>query len=223
MQTKIGAMDASAMKTFYRSGGAPSKAPLLACRECDALLKIRSDEPAMFRCPRCGCVVHRALEGRIDSALAFYLAACVLFALANSFPIVSIEAAGNTADTTLIGAARALHAQHMNLVALIVLATTVAVPAIELFCATSLLVFAKFRRAPRTLARLFRLREELRPWSMVEIFVLGALVAIVKLGNLASVVIGIGIWSLGGFIVTSAAAAHAFDPLSFWNEIETPT
>ena len=216
-------MDASAKQTLYRSVGAPAKASLLACRECDALLKIPTEERAMFRCPRCGCVVHRAMKGQIDNALALYLAAWVLFAIANSFPIASIEAAGDRVDTTLIGAAHALHAQHMNLVALIVLATTVAIPTIELFCATALLLFAKSRGSPRTLAIFFRLREGLHPWSMVEIFVLGALVAIVKLGNLASVVTGIGIWSLGAFIIASAAAAHAFDPLGFWHEIETPT
>jgi paraquat-inducible protein A len=216
-------MDASGSKPLYRSVGAPIKAPLLACRECDALLKIRGDEPAVFRCPRCGCVVHRAMKGQIDNALAFYLAACVLFAIANNFPIASIEAAGNRVDTTLIGAVRALHAQHMNLVALIVLTTTVAIPAIELFCASSLLLFAQSRHSPRTLALFFRLREGLRPWSMVEIFVLGALVAIVKLGSLASVIVGIGTWSFGAFIIASAAAAHAFDPLGVWNEVETAT
>ena len=177
----------------------------------------------MFRCPRCGCVVHRTTRGQIDTALALYLTAGVLFAIANCFPIASIEAAGNRVDTTLIGATRALHAQQMSLVAFLVLATTVAIPAVEFLCAISLLMFAKFRRSPQVLAFFLRLREALRPWSMVEIFVLGALVAIVKLGNLASVVIGIGIWSFGGFIIASAAAAHAFDPLGFWNEIETPT
>jgi paraquat-inducible protein A len=216
-------MDASANRTSCHLVGASPKAALFACRECDALLRIRAEEPAVFRCPRCGCVVHRTTRGQIDNALALYLTAGVLFAVANSFPIASIEAAGNRVETTLIGAARVLHAQQMNLVAFIVLATTVAIPAIELLCAISLLMFAKFRRSPQMLALFLRLREALRPWSMVEIFVLGALVAIVKLGNLASVVIGTGIWSLGGFIIASAAAAHVFDPLSFWNEIETPT
>jgi paraquat-inducible protein A len=82
-------------------------------------------------------VVYRAMFAQLDSALAFYLAACVLFVIANSFPIASIEAAGSRVDTTLIGAARALHAQHMNLVALLVIATTIVIPGVELFCATA--------------------------------------------------------------------------------------
>jgi paraquat-inducible protein A len=195
---------------------------MLACRECDALLRLAQAEPTTLRCPRCGSVVHRAVPGRLDSALAFYCAASIFFIIANVFPIVEIEAAGNKVDATLIGAANALRSQDMILVALVVIATTVAIPAIELFCATALLLLAKYRHSSGVLAVLFRLQEALRPWSMVEIFVLGALVAIVKLGSLASVVVGTGLWSLAAFMVLSAAGSHAFDPLEFWREIEQP-
>jgi len=195
---------------------------MLACRECDALLRLVHAEPTTLRCPRCGSVVHRAMPGRLDNALAFYCAASIFFIIANVFPIVEIEAAGNRVDATLIGAANALRSQDMNLVALVVIATTVAIPAIELFCTTVLLLLAKYRHSSRVLTVLFRLQEALRPWSMVEIFVLGALVAVVKLGSLASVVVGTGLWSLAAFMILSAAGSHAFDPLEFWREIEQP-
>jgi paraquat-inducible protein A len=195
---------------------------MLACRECDALLRLAHAEPATLRCPRCGSVVHRAVPGSLDNALAFYCAASIFFVIANIFPIVEIEAAGNRIDTTLIGAARALRSQDMNLVALVVIITTVVIPAIDLLCTTVPLLLAKYRRSSRLLAVLFRLQEAVRPWSMVEIFVLGALVAIVKLGSLASVVVGTGLWSLAAFMVLSAAGSHAFDPLEFWREIEQP-
>jgi paraquat-inducible protein A len=202
------------------SADAPARTRLLACRECDALLRAARAEPATLRCPRCGSVVHRAVPGRLDNALAFYSAATVFFVLANMFPIVAIEAAGNKVDATLLGAALALRSQQMNLVALVVVATTVAIPGIGLFCTTALLLLAKTRHTSRTLTGLFRLQEALRPWSMVEIFVLGALVAIVKLGSFASVVVGTGLWSLIAFMILSAAGSHAFDPLEFWQEIE---
>lgn len=160
---------------------------------------------------------------RLDHALALYLAASVFFAIANAFPIIAVEVAGDTVYATLVGAAQALHAEHMNIVALVVIATTVLVPMIELFCTTILLVLVKLQHSSPALALLFRVREALRPWSMVEIFVLGALVAIVRLGNIASVVLGIGIWSLAVFIALSAAASYAFDPLELWSEIEGDT
>lgn len=193
---------------------------LLACPQCDALQLVARKEAATFRCPRCGAIVHRAVPGRLEHALALCLAAMVCFVLANSFPIVAIEAAGDTVQATLIGAARALHGQKMDLVATVVVTTTVIVPTVDLLCTATLLIYARRRRSAPALAWLFRVREALRPWNMVEIFVLGALVAIVKLGSLASVVLGTGIWSLGAFIFISAATSHAFDPVEFWDEIE---
>lgn len=192
---------------------------LLACRECDALLKVPRGIRAL-NCPRCGYAVVRATEGRSEGALAFYVASGIFFAIANALPIVSIEAAGNKIDTTLVGAAWALHAQGMSLIGLIVLVTTVIVPVLELACTLALLLISQSPRSSRWRGYCLRVREKLRPWSMIEIFLLGALVAIVKLGGLASVVIGTGIWSLGAFMVTSAAGFHLFNQAGLWRDSE---
>ncbi len=198
-------------------------AHMLACHQCDALLSATRNQRAVFYCPRCGATVLRAVPQRLEHALALFLAASVFFVLANVFPIVAIEAAGDTVYTTLIGAVQALHAENMNIVAVVVVLTTLVIPCIELLCIILLLTLAKLNHSSGALTFLFRVREALRPWSMVEIFVLGSLVAIVKLGNIASVVLGIGIWSMGAFIILSAAATHVFDPVEFWGEIKVPT
>jgi paraquat-inducible protein A len=202
-----------------RSDASATAPRLAACPGCDALLRIARGRPATFRCPRCGAVVCRPVRGRPAAGLALYCAAMIFFLLANSFPIVAIEAAGSSVDSTLLGAARALHAEDMDIVALVVIATTVVFPALDLLCAVALLLLAEQGMRPHLPAVLFRMRAWLRPWNMVEIFVLGTLVAIVKLGAFASVLPGIGIWSLGAFIAASAAAAHAFDPADLWNDL----
>jgi paraquat-inducible protein A len=194
----------------------------LACGDCDALLSIPTHVAASFRCPRCDCVVARRLSGGLDAALAFYISAGVFFIVANRFPIVQIEAGGITVHATLIEAALALRAEHMTLIALLVILTTVVVPGADLFCTITALIFVKSRHAFGPLADFFRIRQLLKPWNMVEIFMLGALVAIVKLGGLASVVVGYGLWSLAAFIIAHAAASHAFDPQEFWREIKKP-
>jgi paraquat-inducible protein A len=162
------------------------------------------------------------MSGGLDSALAFYLTASIFFIVANLFPILQIEAGGITVHATLIGAVRALQAEHMTLIALVLMVTTVIVPAIELFCTTSVLLLAETRHPFGTLAYFFRLRQLLRPWNMIEIFMLGALVAVVKLGSLATVVLGTGLWSLAAFMIAHAAASHVFDPKEFWSQIQRP-
>jgi paraquat-inducible protein A len=146
------------------------------------------------------------------------LAAIIFFLLANAFPVAAIQATGNTVHATLIGVAEALHVQNMSLVALVVIGTTIVFPGLELFCTCALLLFAKWRRLSLALVLFFRLRNAIKPWNMVEIFLLGTLVAIVKLGSIASVEPEIGFWSLCAFIVLSAATSQAFDPVEFWSE-----
>jgi paraquat-inducible protein A len=162
------------------------------------------------------------MSGSLDRALAFYVAAAIFFVIANCFPVVAIRVGEVAVPATLVGAAGALWSQHMGLIALVVMATTVVIPAIELFCTTSVLALAESRHPFGTLAYFFRVRQGLRPWNMIEIFMLGALVAIVKLESLATVVLGTGLWALVAFVLTHAAAAHVFDPQEFWNEIKRP-
>jgi paraquat-inducible protein A len=168
------------------------------------------------RCPRCGAELPLGNLSRVDHALALHVAAAVCFLMANCWPIVALEAAGNRSSVTLLGAAWAMHAEHMNAVAALVAATTVFIPAIDLLCTGWLLVLAGVRRASSSYASVLRVKQRLTPWSMTEIFVLGSLVAIIKLGSLAGVIVGVGLWSLGAFIVLSAAVAHMFIPRDFW-------
>lgn len=154
--------------------------------------------------------------------LALYLAAAIFLVIGYCFPIVQIAAGGNSVQTTLLGAVRALHVEQMNLLAVLVLLTTIVVPTVEVFCTTAVLLLVETRHPFRALAYFFRLRQSLKPWNMVEILMLGAIVAIVKLGSLASVIIGTGLWALAAFMFTHAAATHAFDPKYFWNAIKRP-
>ena len=193
---------------------------LLACHDCDLLQRIPSQKYARFHCLRCHALLYDGRQGGLENALALNLAAMVFFVLAMSFPVVAIQTGGNTVFASIPGVADALHEQNMNLVALVVLATTMVFPGMDLVCTCLLLLLAKSRHLSSALASLFRLRSAIKPWSMVEIFVLGALVAIVKLGSIASVNTGIGLWSLCTFIVLSAIAAYTFDPDEFWNEIK---
>ena len=193
---------------------------VLACPECDALLHAPHEVIATFHCPRCGCTVVRRVAGSPDRSLALYLAAAVFFVLANLFPIIRIEVGGIALQATLAGAAWALSAERVPLIGVVVAATTILIPALELICTTSMLTLAEWPHAPKALRFLFRASQRLRPWNMVEIFMLGTLVSIVKLEGLASVIPGVGLWSMAAFMLAHAAASHVFDARVFWNEIK---
>ena len=192
-------------------------AELLACPECDLL----QSDPAVSRprkalCVRCGAVLYQRHEQGLERTLALTTAALILFALANAFPILSLELQGERTEATLAGAVAALWAQNMQLLACLVLFTAILMPLAELAALGWLLVPLRFgRRAPR-FGAVCRLLQFANRWGMVEVFVLGTIVSFVKLGHVASVEAGIALWAFAALMLVMAAIEANFDPRALW-------
>jgi len=193
---------------------------LVVCRECDALQKVPSlSRRALLSCRRCGAHLRESHGKGLPRVLPLTLAAGVCFVLANSWPIVAIEVAGNRSSTSLPTAIAELYRQGAPGVALIVLLTGFVAPATQLLLLGYAFASLSSRRRLPGVAPIVRLIKVLRPWSMAEVFMLGALVAVVKLAGIARVIPGIGLWSLFGVIVLTAAAEAAFDARGYWEKV----
>jgi paraquat-inducible protein A len=198
----------------------PTRA-LIACHDCDMLQR----EPQLplggvARCRRCGAELYRNHPGGIDRSLACTLGADVLFVVANTFPIVGLQVGGDLIQTTLFGGVQTLYAQQMWLVSGLVFLTTIVTPGTELLAMTCLLLPLKFKRVPPGMPLVFRALQLVHEWNMVEVFMLGLLVALVKLARIATVVPGAALWSFGGLMLLLAAAGAAFDPRGLWAKAE---
>ena len=193
------------------------EAPLIACPECDLL---QAETPLPPRrtacCRRCGVALYRSSTNSLDRALAFALAAVVLLVIANSLPIAGLEVTGQHTETTLWGAVQALYDQDRVAVAGLVFATTLFAPAAELALMLYMLVPLRLGRVPRHLSLAFRLAPLAHEWGLVDVFMLGVVVSLIKLGNLATVVPGIALWSFGVLIVLLTAVGASFDAREFW-------
>jgi paraquat-inducible protein A len=115
---------------------------------------------------------------------------------------------------------RALHDNGMTSVAALVLVTTILMPALNIGALLYMLLPLKLGRVPHGLPAVFRLVDAVRPWGMVEVFMLGTLIALTKLAALASVVPGIALWSFGALMFLVAAAAASFDSQALWARVE---
>ena len=196
-------------------------ASLTACHECDLLQRETPVPPGgTARCARCGAVLYRNVPDGLDRTLAYTLGAAVLLVVANTFPIVALEVSGNRTSTTLFGTVRTLHDQDMTLVAGLVFVTTILMPATQIGALLYMLLPLKLGRVPYALAAVFRLVYAVRPWGMVEVFMLGTLVSLAKLAHLAHVVPGIALWSFGALMFLVAAAAASFDSHALWARVE---
>ena len=191
--------------------------PVIACHDCDLLQRESVLPPdGVARCARCGAELYRNRANSLDRALAYSLAGMTLFIIANAFPIVGLEAAGDRVQTTLFGSVLALYEQEMRLVAGVVFLTAILTPLAQLSALTYLLLPLKLNRVPRGAAVVYRTMNLAQAWSMVEVFMLGVLVALVKLSHIAAVVPGIALWSFGGLMLLLTAATSAFEPRAFW-------
>jgi paraquat-inducible protein A len=188
----------------------------IVCEGCDAVYQrqpLRRRQVA--RCARCGAELDRHAGEQGARVLPLTVASLILFAIANLFPIVEIQVKGLHSQTTLAGAVVVLSTEGMSPVALLVLATTILFPLLQLCILFYLLVPMARERRPAGFGILVRVLQMLRPWGMIEVFLLGVLVAIVKLSSLAQVVAGPALWAFMGLTVLLTAVL-SFNPRAFW-------
>lgn len=190
---------------------------LIACRECDLLqYEVALDSHADAHCTRCNGVLYRGTRTSLPLMLALMGSCAVLLIVSNLFPIAVLEVQGAHVEATLINTVITVYNQGRELVAALVLLTTIMLPAIEIACMLYLLVpLALGRIAPDTPA-VFRLVLAIHPWSMMEIMLLGVLVTLVKLTDFANIIPGVSLWSFCALIVFFTMAASAFSVRDFW-------
>ena len=194
---------------------------LTACHECDLLQREPILPPGgVACCRRCSAVLFRDIPDAVDRALAYTLGAAFLFIIANLFPIVGLEAAGIANATSLYGAVETIWKSDMEGVAALVFITTILIPAMEISLRLYVLLPLKLGHVPQGLAPILRLLQSVRPWSMTQVFILGVLVALVKLAHLAHIVPGIALWSFGGLILLLTGATVSFNTHELWNLVK---
>ncbi|MDH5340515.1 MAG: paraquat-inducible protein A, partial [Rubrivivax sp.] len=173
-------------------------------------------------CTRCGALLYRNVPHSLDRSAALYLSAFGLFVLANLFPFIGLKVGDRVEQTLIVSGAVALYRQGMGDLGLLILLTSVVIPLLMIAGMLYLLLPLRFGRRPAGMARVWRALRALSPWSLVGVFMLGTLVAVVKLQDLATVVPGIGLYAFVGLLVVSAAAAASFEPTVLWPRVGPP-
>ena len=196
--------------------------PHIACHDCDLLLqlpKLRDGESAL--CPRCDALLYKRKVNSFDRSLALALTGLILFVVANAFPFLSLNAKGQIQDSTLISGALAMFDSDRPMLAVLVFMTTFAFPLFDLLGTLYILFAIRARRTSKGLLYLFRFLQSVNPWGMLEVFMLGVLVAVVKLGDLATIVPGTAMYSFALLIFVLAALANSLDAHQIWNRLYT--
>jgi paraquat-inducible protein A len=192
---------------------------LLACEQCDQVVRAEAAHLHGLVCPRCGTAIHRRKPDSLDRTWALVLTAVILYIPANLLPVLTVISFGKGAPSTIIGGVIELVHAEMLPVAILVFFASILVPVLKLIGLVFLLLSIRFgwsaRVADRT--RLYRMIEGIGRWSMVDVFMTGILAALVALGNLATITAGAGAIAFCGVVIVTILASMSFDPRLMWD------
>ncbi len=192
----------------------------IACPECDLMQRIPELPPgAKACCARCGQTLATHSSDPIDRPLALSVAALFALIVANSAPLLGMSAVGRSASTTIIGGAYRMWLEGQELTALIVAFCAVLAPAGYILFLLTVLLAARRPPAPQWVGAMLRWADSMRPWSMLEVMLLGILVSLIKIAELATVEAGIGLYAVGVLVLLFPAIMANFDADEIWRRV----
>ncbi len=190
---------------------------LVICEYCDAV-HARQPLPkgATARCLRCDAVLYADRPLNLDGMLALALAGLVVFAIANAYPIVEMELQRTRNSIGLWGAIVAAYDSGISFVAIVAATSLFFFPLLQMLTMLWLLIPLRAGYRPPGFARAMHALRYMRPWGMVEVFMLGVLVSVVKLASLAEVAPGPGLWAFA-VLTLLMTALSSVDPEALWD------
>ncbi|NUT82315.1 paraquat-inducible protein A [Pseudomonas sp. NA13] len=192
---------------------------LIICEHCDAVYEPVELAPHQrATCVRCQAVIQRYSGLTIEQRLALSVTAAVLWIFANIYPVMTIRLQGLSNSATLWDSIVALSQGPITFIALVTAVTIIIAPAFQLALLLWVLGHAYLQRRAPGFSLCMRSLETLRPWSMLEVCLLGALVAVIKLAGLLDVLPGIGLFALAALSLLMIRIAGR-DVRDLWNSL----
>jgi paraquat-inducible protein A len=190
---------------------------VVGCHTCGQLSRV--PDAGHAHCPRCGSTLHARHPNSIAHTWALLFAALILYVPANIYPVLNITQLGASQPSTILGGVRELIDGGMWPLALLVFVASIAVPILKIICMVILLVMTQRRSTRRLRDRtlLYRIVEGVGRWSMIDVFMVSILVALVQFGGLVAINPGTGAIAFAGVVILTMFAAESFDPRLMWD------
>ncbi len=197
-------------------------AGILVCNECHELNRQVPGSTSQT-CTRCGAIVHARRPNSIVRTWALLIAASILYIPANMLPIMTVSTLGQGSPDTIMSGVITLLKHGMVPIAAVVFIASILVPTFKLV-GIGLLLYSVQRRQPlsaRQRILMYRFIEFIGRWSMLDIFVIAILVAVVNFGRIASVEANLGAVAFATVVILTMLAALTFDPRLIWDNTES--
>ncbi|MGB5623499.1 MAG: paraquat-inducible protein A [Gammaproteobacteria bacterium] len=194
---------------------------LAACHECDLLNQVPALEPgAKAYCIRCNAVLCRNPPNCIENGLALTLSSLFLYIVANSFAFLKFGTPGNLRTTSLVTGIETMWQEGEPLLAALIATVGVIMPGLMIVLSLYVLLPLYLGRRVPDMIEVFRALLHVREWAMVEVFVVGILVAYVKLAAMADLVPGVSAYAFALLMITQAWTLSAVEPRIVWRRLK---
>lgn len=190
---------------------------LAGCHTCGKVSPVE-----MGHCPRCGEHLHLRKPDSIQRTIALMVAATALYIPANTLPIMTVVELGVVTENTIVSGMITFWQQGAYPIAIVIFTASILIPLLKIVALSWLCLAAtgKLHPSPDMLGKIYWFTELLGRWSMVDIFVVGILVALVQLGNYMTITAGAGALAFAGVVVLTMLAAMSFEPKLLWDRLE---
>jgi paraquat-inducible protein A len=191
-----------------------------ACSDCDLLLKRKMlVEGESASCPRCKSTLETRKKDSANRTLAVAVAGLISFIPAMTLPLLGLEVVGLKNQSSLLECIQSIYNSELYLVALLVSLFCIIVPLVRLLIVCYLMVLVKSNRPSHIGIRLFRYFHEWEEWGMLEVFMLGMVVALYKILGLASAIYGIGLISFASLLISATLVTQFLDEQYVWEKL----
>jgi paraquat-inducible protein A len=198
------------------------EAGLVSCHSCDLLSDSRGMNQHALQCPRCSASLHSRKTNSLARTWALVIAAFILYIPAMVLPITKVTSLGIVQDDTIMSGVILFIQSGSWEIALVIFVASIIVPMMKLLILVYLLISVQKKSLwrQRDRAKMYRLTEFVGRWSMVDIYVVTILVALVNLGVIADIDAGPAAFYFAAVVIITIFAARAFDPRLIWDDVE---
>lgn len=193
---------------------------LVACHECDLLMRkptLALGEKAL--CPRCGYELYAHRHNVVERSLALVIAALLLYVPANFLPIMQLNLLGRSSEDTVWSGVLGLFNTGMQGIAIVVFLCSMGIPLLKLLCQLAVLLSIRWNVGLSYGLLLYRIYHHLRDWGMLEVYLMGVLVAIVKLADLAELSLGLGLACFVSLLLVQVLLEVVMSPHQIWQAL----
>jgi Uncharacterized paraquat-inducible protein A len=191
------------------------------CPTCDMVSHIGYADEKSY-CPRCGTTLYLRKSASVSTTWAFLIAACILYLPANLLPVMETTYLGATDYNTIMGGVVYMWTSGSWDLAILIFIASFVIPMSKLIALAVLLLSIQMRSTWRPLqrTRLYRAVEMIGKWSMLDVYVVSLMAALITFGSLMSIHVGLGAIAFGSVVVLTMFAAQSFDPRLIWDAVE---